>query len=59
MPMQNFDVLMYWDMGHYYIILEDEQGADFLLSHGEDQRVVERQAAALLRQLAEKIENDD
>lgn len=59
MPMQDFDLQMFWDMGHYYIVLEDAQGEEYLLAHGEDQRTVERDAASLLRRLAEKIEQDD
>lgn len=59
MPALTFDVNMFWDMGHYYIILEDEQGEEYLLAHGEDQRTVEREASSLLRRLAEKIEKED
>jgi hypothetical protein len=57
--MQHFDVDMYYDLGHYYIELVAENGDDFLLAHGEDQKQVERDAAIMLRQLAEKIEQED
>lgn len=59
MPAQSFEVDMFWDMGHYYIVLIDESGDEYLLANGEDQRTVERDAASLLRRLAEKIEKED
>ena len=59
MPAQKLEIDMFWDMGIYYVNIIDEQGEEYLVAHGDNQRDVERDAASMLRRLAEKIEHDD